>query len=100
MAPKKNSGKEKGKKELEKLPKRRWKPEEIKFLTDLYTADPDMRPGPVADAFHAVFGGERLRDHQCRYVRLRYIYPDGQADNPKYANRHRGPRTKTKDAAA
>ena len=71
---------------------RRWKPEEITFITAIYAANPLTKPKRVADLFEARFGGERLRGHQCRYVRLRYVYPKGQADNPRYANRHRGPR--------
>lgn len=85
------------KSEKKKAAKRRWKPEEVEFLRAIYAAEPLRRPKPIKDEFQAVFGGDRLSSNQLRYVRLHYIYPDGQADNPLYANRVRGSKKK-KDA--
>ncbi|MBE3042655.1 hypothetical protein IMZ48_08775 [Candidatus Bathyarchaeota archaeon] len=76
-------------------PTRRWTPAEVALIKGEYAADPLVGWRHVADLFQARFGGKYLRSNQVRYVRLRYVYPNGQADNPKYANRHRGPRKTT-----
>ena len=73
----------------------RYTPEEISFVGSIYAADRRIHYRVVSDRFEARFG-RPLRQNQVRYIRLRYLWPDGQEHDPLYANRHRG---KKKDKA-
>lgn len=63
--------------------------EEIALLRRIYTANRDENWRAVSDRFEERFG-RPLRQNQIRYVRLHYLFPDGQADNPRFKNRRRG----------
>lgn len=63
--------------------------EEIAFLRGVYTTNREENWRVVSTRFQERFG-RPLRQNQIRYVRLHYLFPDGQADNPRYANRRRG----------
>lgn len=73
----------------------RYTEEEVAFLREIYTTNREEHWRVVASRFEEQFG-RPLRQNQIRYVRLHYLFPNGQADNPRYRNRRRGKKIQTR----
>lgn len=69
--------------------------EEIGFIRQIYTTNREENWRDVSAQFEERFG-RPLRQNQLRYVRLHYLFPHGQADNPRFANRRRGKKFQTR----
>ena len=76
-------------------PVKRYRSEEVSFLREIYSANREENWRVVADRFRGRFGC-LLSQGQLRYVRKHYLFPNGQADNPRYRNRKRGKRNAVK----
>lgn len=65
--------------------------EEKEFVRAIYLANREEREPwrTVVSRFRERFG-RPLGQGQLRYLRLRYVFPNGQADDPRYQNRRRG----------